>query len=254
MIDTHAHLFKSNYKENFEEVYKQATDNLDYVINVGWSVETSKHTIELSEQYEKLLPTVGIHPNDTADATEEDLKEIEAMLQNPKVVALGEIGLDYFREGYNKEKQHDFFVRQLELAREYDFPVIVHTRSEQAVKEAIEVLMNYKDLQVVVHSWTGNVEQTKQILEETNFLFSYNGIATFKNAPEIRETLEITPLDRFILETDAPWLSPEPLRGKTNTPANVEHVYRYVAEFKGIDFEAFEKQMDNNAKAFYRIK
>lgn len=254
MIDTHAHIFKNTYKEDFEKIIERITDDLDFVVNVAWSAESSKETIEIYSKYKNMLPTVGIHPNHANEITDQELKEIETLIQVKGVVALGEIGLDFFREGYNKERQHHAFRKQLEIARKHNKPVIIHTRSQEAIDETIEIIKDFKDVDLLVHSWTGTVNQTRELLKQENIIFSFNGISTFKNAPEIRELIKEIPINRFVLETDSPWLSPVPFRGKTNEPLHVKHVYEFIANFLEKDFKEFEKQIDKNAKSFYRIK
>lgn len=254
MIDTHAHVFKKSYEENFDEIVKNLTNDLEFIVNVGWSVESSKEALDIYSRHSNMLPAVGIHPNDSNNITDSQLEEIEQLVQTEGVVALGEIGLDFFREGYNKERQHHSFTKQLEIARRQNKPVIIHTRSQEAIDETIEIIDNFKDLNLLVHSWTGTVEQTHKLLENKNIMFSFNGISTFKNAPEIRELIKEIPMDRFVLETDSPWLAPVPFRGKTNEPSHVKHVYEFIANFLEVDFVEFEKQIDKNAKEFYRIK
>lgn len=254
MIDTHAHIFKDTYKEDFEKIIERITDDLDFVVNVAWSAESAKETIEIYSKYKNMLPTVGIHPNHANEVTDKEIKEIETLIQVKGVVALGEIGLDFFRDGYNKERQHYAFRKQLEIARKHNKPVIIHTRSQEAINETIEIIKDFKDVDLLVHSWTGTVNQTRELLKQKNIIFSFNGISTFKNAPEIRELIKEIPIDRFVLETDSPWLSPVPFRGKTNEPSHVKHVYEFIASFLEIDLKEFEKQIDKNARSFYRVK
>ena len=246
MIDTHAHILKRYYDEDLETIISKAFSKLDKIINIAFSKNSSKEVSEMSLNYDHMYNVVGIHPNDVKDVTDKDIEEIESMI-NSKTVAIGEIGLDYHYEGYDKEKQKEVFVKLIEVARKNNLPVVIHSR--EANEDTMEIIKEYKDVKFLFHSWSGNVGQTKMLNEWGNIWFSFNGIITFKNADNVRDALKVADRNKILLETDAPYLTPVPFRGKTNYPEYVQYVYEEVEKL----IELSEEQIDKNVKGFFGI-
>ena len=251
LIDAHAHLLKEQYGEDLNEMIKDTLDNLEYAINIGYDLKTSKEVIELNKQYPNLIPVIGYHPNDSNEFKPNiDLPPLEELI-NENVKAIGEIGLDYHYE-HNKTKQKVAFSSQLELARNHNLPAVIHTRD--SIEDTIVMLESFKDVKVLMHSWSGNQSQTLELLEShPNVYFSFSGVISFKNANEVRETIRLIPSDRLIIETDAPWLTPEPYRGKQNRPSYVKYVNQHAAKALGIAEEEMAKLTNENTKRFFNI-
>ena len=251
-IDTHVHLVKESYKDNLKQNINSALSELEFVINISYNKETSIEIFEQLDKIKNMYGAIGLHPSYCNNFTSKDLLIIKELLEkrNPKVIAIGEIGLDYFRE-HNLESQKKAFVEQIELAIDNNLPVIVHTRS--SIVDTLNIIKNYPSVKFLLHSWSGDVEQTNKALKMNNIYFSFNGIITFKSADSIRESLEIIPIEKVLIETDCPWLSPVPLRGKINIPENVKYVYEKISELKNIDLELLTIRIKENVTNFFNI-
>lgn len=250
IIDTHAHVLNESYKEDLHNVIKQMQENNTIAYNISYDLKSSKETLLLNEQYDFLIPVIGIHPNDTKGWNQSMLDELESLISD-KVAAIGEIGLDYHYEGYDKEEQAKAFVQQIELAGKYNLPIVVHTRD--SLEDCYEIVKNYPNQKFLFHSWSGDKELTKKYLDiSENVYFSYNGIITFKNAQLQQEIIKEIPLDKLMFETDCPWLSPTPFRGKTNYPWRTKEVLEYSAELLNISFDELNEININNANLFYK--
>ncbi len=247
MIDTHAHLL---YFENKDEIIKNMKeDNLSAIVNIGTTLEDSKQGIELANQYENIWTTVGLYPEYADTISNEDLIEFEKIAKNKKVVAIGEIGLDYHSEGFNAKKQKEIFVKQLKIADRLGLPFCIHCRS--SVDDLYEILKENKNLinhSGLMHCYSEGKDWIQKFLD-LNLYISFSGNITFKKND--RSFLKNIPLDRILVETDAPYLSPEPLRGRQNEPKNVNLVAKKIAETIEIDFDEFDKIVTKNAKNFY---
>ena len=242
MIDTHAHLLKKSYGEDLEEAIRIANQELDSIWNISWDLKTAIEVKKISETNKKIKPVIGIHPNHTHDDIS-DIDEIEKLIDE-NVIAIGEIGLDYYREGYNKEVQKEFFVKQIEIAVKHNLPVIIHSR--EANEDVLEIVLKYPGVKFLFHSWSGTPEQTLMLNELGNFYFSFNGVITFPTGTDKIETLKLVRKDRLLFETDAPWLTPVPFRGKVNRPEYVKYVYE---EAKKI-IEITDEEIASNAERF----
>ena len=227
------------------------------MICIGTDLATSKSGIELTQKYENMWATVGLHPNDNVDE-HFDIEEYRELLKQPKVVAVGEIGLDYYRTGKEEDqkKQKERFVQQLELAKEAGLPVVLHCRDGKsgstglAYPDMIEILKSYLGVMGVMHSCTASLDEAKQFLK-LEFYLGFNGIITFARMYD--EVVKFVPLDRILLETDAPYLTPEPYRGQRNEPAYVLEVAKKLAELKNISFEEVVEQTTKNCKQLFKI-
>jgi TatD DNase family protein len=238
LIDTHAHLDSPKFDNDRDEVITRALQaGIDTIVNIGFNRETIPSTMALAEQYPFIYAAIGWHPTDAADMKlEEDLAWIEQLCGHPKVVAIGEIGLDYFWDTSPKELQHTVFREQIRLARRLNKPIVIHNRD--AHEDIIRLLKEEKASEVggIMHCFSGSWETAKQCLD-LNFHISFGGPVTFKNARVPKEVLERVPLDRLLLETDAPYLTPHPHRGQRNESAYVRLVAETAAQIKGVSLE-----------------
>lgn len=253
MIDVHGHISDSAYeKSEIESVVQRAIDSgVTKMVCSSCDIASSLDAIELSKKFDNVYANVGMHPENVEVADEKSLAQIEELAKDKKVVAIGEIGLDYHWKDDNKELQKEIFVKQIEIANRVKKPIVVHSRD--AMGDTIEVLKNHlPNMCGILHCFGGSVESAK-ILAEMGFSFSIGGVVTFKNAKTIVEVVKSLPLDRIMLETDCPYLSPEPFRGKRNEPKNVVYVADKIAKIKGISIEEVAKISTENAKRLFGI-
>ena len=254
-IDAHCHLDDPKIKDRIEEVVNAFTnENVTKVVNVGCDLDTS---ILVKDQAEKFTPVyfaAGFHPMDVDKISEEGLLGIEKLLTHEKCVAVGEIGLDYYWTKENVERQKEYFVRQLEIAKAYKLPVNVHVRD--ATQDALIILKENKDKLTyggVMHCYAGSKETALELLK-LGLHFSFGGTLTFKNARNIPEVMAYLPEDRILSETDSPYLSPEPLRGRCNEPKNIPIIVQKMADIRGVEVEYLAERILKNAKTlFYKL-
>ncbi|WP_248929111.1 TatD family hydrolase [Paenibacillus hamazuiensis] len=254
LIDTHTHLNARQFDEDRQEVIERAIQNgISRIVNVGFNRETIPSSIQLAEQYEFIYSTVGWHPTDAVDMTEEDLAWIESLCSHPKVVAIGEIGLDYYWDTSPKDVQHRVFREQIRLARKVGKPIVIHNRD--AHQDIVKILQEEKASEVggVMHCFSGSWETAKQCLD-MNFYISFGGPITYKNAKQPKEVLAQVPMDRLLIETDAPYLTPHPFRGKRNETGYVRLVAEAAAEIKGIPLENLAHVTTVNAITLFGIR
>ena len=247
MIDTHAHLL--SFKDVDDIVSSMENDELEYIVNIGTTVKDSKKGIRLAEKYERVYTTVGIYPEFSLDVKEDDLKTIEEIAKHEKVVAIGEIGLDYHRPEHDKKSQRELFIRQLEIADRLGLPFCIHCRN--AADDVYEILLEHKHLinhGGLMHCYSEGKDYIQKFLS-LGLHISFSGAITFKKND--RSYLKDIPLDKILVETDAPYLSPEPFRGKENRPERVRVTAKRIADELKIDYREFEKQVSKNAKEFY---
>lgn len=244
MIDTHCHLEQKDY-ENLDEVIKKMDKNI--IIASGTDINSNKEILSLCPKYNNIYCTIGIHP-EFANITDEEMSNmllhLEQNLNNKYVVGIGEIGLDYHYEGFNKEKQIDLFIKQLDLARKYNKTVVIHSRD--AINDTFEILKNYKDLKKVIHCYSSSLEMAKRFIE-INCKLGIGGVLTFKNSDKIKEVVKNIDLSYLLLETDSPYLTPEPFRKYKNEPYNIIYVAKKISELKEIPLEIVLKQTTLNA-------
>lgn len=251
LVDTHTHIYGDKYNSDFFEVLKRTKEELEFIVSIGYDLESSKKSVELSNKYDFIYSTVGIHPVDIKEYNDEVEKELIAMVKNnTKVVAIGEIGLDYYWMEDPKEIQQDVFRKQLNISRETKLPVVIHTRD--ALEDTLKILSEYKDIGGILHCFPGSYDSVKSLLDR--YYVGIAGVVTFKNNKKTQEMVKQIPLDRVVIETDCPYLTPEPFRGQRNEPTYVKYVAEKIAEIKGISYEEVIKVTTENAKAIYNIK
>lgn len=253
IIDTHAHYDDEAFSEDREIVLQKLKQSgIDLVVNVGASMETSKNTVELCERHDFVYGAVGVHPNEVKDLTEDSIEQIKEYTKLPKIVAVGEIGLDYYWDEPEREIQKIWFSRQLDLAKEVSLPVIIHSRD--AARDTWDILNSteYRQVGGVIHCFSYGVEMARNYLGLGYFL-GIGGVVTFKNAKKLKEVVAYAPLDQLVLETDCPYLSPEPNRGKRNSSLNLPYVVAQIAELKQVSEEEVIRITNENAKRLYRL-
>ena len=251
LVDTHVHLNSHKFKDNVHDVIKRAVDNgVGIMIVVGYDQHTNELAIDLAERYDFLYATVGYHPTDAKNIREADFELLIEQLKHPKVVGIGECGLDFYWDKEHVEQQIKVFQRQIELSLELDKPLIIHMRD--AAEATYNVLSEYKGLKGIMHSYSGSAEMAPLFIE-LGLYISLSGPVTFKNGHKPKKVAEAVPLEHLLIETDAPYLSPHPFRGKTNEPARVKLVAEEIARLKNVPFEPVATITTNNAKALFQI-
>ncbi|MBQ8903660.1 MAG: TatD family hydrolase [Oscillospiraceae bacterium] len=250
VIDTHAHYddpaFDSDRDELLTEILNESVDKL---ITIGCSIEGSRNAIKIAEKFPSVYASVGIHPSDCMGSSDNYIDILREMSKNKNVVAIGEIGLDYHYDGYDKETQIDCFIKQLELAKELSLPVIIHSR--EATSDTMDILRKYKP-KGVVHCFSGSVETAREIIE-LGMMISFTGVLTFKNSRKAVEACSEIPMERIMLETDSPYMAPVPHRGKRNNSSYVLHVAEKVAEIKNMTIDEVITICNENAVRFFGL-
>jgi TatD DNase family protein len=252
-FDTHAHLNAEQYSEDLTEVIDRALETgVSNIVVVGFDRPTIERAMELIEQYHFMYASVGWHPVDAIDMTDEDLLWIEELSKHPKVVALGEMGLDYHWDKSPKDIQKEVFRKQIQLAKKVKLPIIIHNR--EATADIVEILKeeNAQEVGGIMHCFSGSPETAKECVD-MNFYISLGGPVTFKNAKKPKEVAEVIPMDRLLIETDCPYLAPHPFRGKRNEPGYVKLVAEQIAEIKGMSLEEVAEKTTANAKKLFGI-
>lgn len=248
-FDTHAHLFNSPLSDNLSDYLQQATEaGVRQILTVGTDLESSRHCVAMAHQHPQIFAAVGIHPNECAKAKDGDWEKICQMLSDPRVVALGETGLDRYWDDAPLELQQDYFQRHLDQSRSSGLPFIVHMRDCEAdIVQQLSREASNGPLNGVMHSFTGSLQTARQC-QDWGMYISFAGMVTFKNAAEIREVAREVRSDRILIETDCPYLTPHPHRGqRPNHPAMVIHTGQCVAECRGDSLPDFARQTTENA-------
>ena len=246
---------REGFSGDEEENEKIIVDNykIEKVVNVGASMASSQRTIDLTEKYNFIYGAIGVHPEETNALTEKDMEWLKKESQREKIIAIGEIGLDYYWESVPRELQKKWFDRQLELAKEVVLPVIIHSRD--AAKDTIDMLQSAnesKDMRGIIHCYSYSKEAARDYLN-MGFYFGIGGVVTFKNAKKVKETVEYVPLEQIVLETDCPYLAPTPHRGDRNSSLNLPYVIEEIAAIKGISVEKVAQTTYENACKIYGI-
>ena len=251
LIDTHCHLDFPEFDQNRDEVIDRAKKKGVYcAINVGSSIEGSRKSVELSRKYDYFYAAVGIHPHEADKIDNDALDVIRELAKEDKVVAIGEIGLDYFKHFSQPQNQLPLFLSQLKIAKELGLPLVIHTREAEA--DTLMILKEAMPVKVVVHCFSGDNDFLNECLN-LGFFISFTCNVTYKKAEGLREIVKLTPLDRLMLETDAPYLSPEGFRGKINEPMQISLLAEFIASLKGINPEDIAKSTTENAIGFFNL-
>ncbi len=248
MTDTHCHLNDPRFAEDLEEVVQRAVEWGVRRINVvGYDLPSSKRAVEIAGRFPEVWAVVGLHPYEAERYGEEDLSGIETLLAHPKVVAVGEIGLDYYRGPEDREAQRELFVRQIAIARAHALPVVLHVRD--AFEDVVSVISDFPDVPFLFHSFSGDEKDMGRVVSHQNWYVSFSGMLTFLS--HVRRAAAVSPKDRTLVETDAPYLAPVPKRGRRNEPAYVKFVLERLAEVWGMEREEAERLTDGNAGRFF---
>ncbi len=266
MIDTHCHLNFKAFEKDYDQVIKEAFEaGVDKIINVGTKIDSSQRAVELAEQYENLYAIVGVHPHhaDKIELGSKWINELERLARKPKVVAIGEIGMDYFKYQsngiVNQKAQKEIFEQQIELAYKLKLPLQIHNR--HAGKDIIDILLNHKSYLLnppgMFHCFSGNIEFLKKVLN-LGFYVGFDGNITYKGlAPgedtALSDLVKATPLERIVVETDSPYLPPEPHRGSRNLPQYAILVARFIADIKGVSVEELDKKTTDNTNTIFQL-
>ena len=253
LIDTHSHIDMDNFKGRFDEVLSTADEyGVKKIIIPAVEPSGFNRILELCEKYENIYGAAGVHPEEVNSYNEQTQELIQKMLKHPKIIAVGEIGLDYYWDKSQTDKQKEIFEKQILIAKKANKPVLVHDR--EAHLDTFEILKktNAKETGVVMHCFSGSPEFAQECIKE-GFYIALGGVVTFKNAKKVKEVAKLVPLDRLLLETDAPYMTPVPFRGKENQPAYVKFVAQEIANLRGISFEEVAEITSNNAEKLLRI-
>ena len=252
LFDTHAHFDDERFDADRDAMLEQMKDfGVTNITNIASSMASSRRSVELAEKYDFVYASVGVHPSETENLTETDMEELRRLAQHPKVRAIGEIGLDYhYPDDVAPDIQKKWFIRQLDLAQELNMPVIIHDRDSKG--DSLEILKKMKISNGVAHCFSGSAETAREIIK-LGMMISFTGVLTFKNARRAIEACAAVPTDRLMIETDCPYMAPEPHRGERNHSGYVRYVAEKMAEIKGISYEEMVDITDRNAKRFFGI-
>ena len=252
IFDTHAHYDSGAFNaDRFEILASMPEKNVGLIVDPGCDLESSRDAIALAEKYDFVYAAVGWHPEDIDKLTEERFAELVKLTGHPKCVAVGEIGLDYYWDAEHKGEQKALFIRQIELALRLNKPIIVHDR--EAHGDCFDIVCRYPELRGVFHCYSGSAEMAAELLKRGWYL-GFDGPITYKNARKAIEVLEMCPLDRIVIETDSPYLTPVPNRGKRNDSSNLKYVIEKIAEVKGASPREIERATFENGKKLYALE
>lgn len=253
MIDSHTHYDDEAFDQDREELLSAVFESeIRKIINIGASMQSCRTTLDLTEKYEHIYAALGVHPSDTAKLTEEDMKWIAEKSRLSKVVAIGEIGLDYYWDTPDRETQKKWFRRQLALAKEVKLPVVIHSRDAAADTISMMKECGADTIPGVIHCYSYTKESAREFLD-MGYSFGIGGVLTFKNAKKLKEAVAYMPMDRILLETDCPYLAPEPNRGKRNSSLNLPYVVQVMAQIKGISEEEVIRITSENTERLFHI-
>ncbi len=252
IFDTHAHYDSGAFSADRFDILASMPDNgVGLIVDPGCDLESSRQAVELAERFSFVYAAVGWHPEDIDKLTPDGMRELERLAEHPKCVAIGEIGLDYYWDAGHKQEQKELFCRQIELALRLDKPIIVHDR--EAHGDSLETVCRYPELRGVFHCFSGSTEMAAELLKRGWYL-GFDGPITYKNARKAIEVLEMCPLDRIVIETDSPYLTPVPNRGKRNDSTQLRHVTARIAEVKGMSAEEIEHLTLENGRRLFGLE
>lgn len=253
IFETHAHYDDRAFWEDQDSLLKKMNEKgIEYIVNIGCSMDSSRMITEFVKKYDFLYGTVGVHPDDVNHLTEEDMGELEALSQKDKILAIGEIGLDYHYDDIEKDVQKKWFVRQLDIAKQQKLPVVIHSRD--AAKDTLDIMKAEYDGSRggIIHCFSYGVEMAKEYLNRGYYL-GIGGVVTFKNGKKLKEVVEYAPLNQLVLETDSPYLAPVPFRGKRNCSLYLTYVAEEIAGIKQVSVEEVCETTFNNARRLYKL-
>lgn len=253
IFESHAHYDSRKFEEDREELLSSMQENgIGTIMNVGATWKSVTTVIELAEQYPFMYAALGLHPDEVGDLDDEKFEFLKSQCNHEKVVAIGEIGLDYYWDNESHDVQKKWFIRQLDLARELDLPVIIHSRD--AAEDTLKIMKEHaKGLRGVIHCFSYSKELAEEYVK-MGFYIGVGGVVTFKNGKKLKEVVEAIPLERILLETDCPYLAPEPHRGKRNSSLYIPHIAQEIADLRGITYEEVVAQTEQNAKMLFGIQ
>jgi len=253
LVDTHAHLQWTSFDKDREKVMIRAREaHVNRIVNVGFDVDGSVEGVKLAEQHEGLYAAVGIHPHNAIQLDQKVLNKLRELSENPKVVAIGEIGLDYYRDLSPREAQKKAFEAQLFLAEELELPVVIHDR--EAYRDVLEIISRFKGkIKGIMHCFSGSKDMAEQCIK-LGFLVSFAGNVTYPNAHNLHQIAEWIDLRKALLETDSPWLPPQEMRGKRNEPSFLPLTAKKIANLKGICLDELAETTTKNAEAIFKLK
>ena len=251
LIDTHCHLNDEQYDADVAEVIERAhSAGVLWLVNIGYDVDSSRKAIGQASLHPSVKATVGIHPHDAKTATKSALAKLRELAAREEVIAFGEIGLDYYYDNSPRDIQREAFRQQMELAKSLKLPVVIHSRD--ATKDTLEILREYAPLQGIMHCFSGSFE-TAQICMDLGMYMAFGGAITFKNANRLREVVAKVPWEWIVVETDCPYLTPEPFRGRRNEPAHLQHIVGTLAQVKGVSPADTARITTDNARAAFGL-
>ena len=252
IFETHAHYDDEQFDLDREELLSSMPEQgVGTIVNVSATYESCRRVVDLVQKYPFMYAAVGIHPDEVGSLNEERFQQMKELCGREKVVAVGEIGLDYYWDNESHDVQKEWFVRQLDLARELNLPVLIHSR--EAAADTMEIMKEHgQGLRGVIHCYSYSKEQAKEYVK-MGYYIGVGGVVTFKNARKLKETVEEIPLTSIVLETDCPYLAPVPFRGKRNNSSYIKYVAEEIAEIKGISYEAVVEQTEKNARDLYNL-
>ncbi len=253
LFDTHAHILDDQFNDDRDQVIRNIYDNMALVVNIGCNLEDCPRTVALAEQHDKLYAAVGLHPEDVKTYTPEGWDMICRLAEHPKVVGIGETGLDYYWDTSTKDAQKVLFEQHIDLAKQLHKPLVIHDR--EAHGDTLEILKrtNAKEAGGILHAFSGSVEMALEVIK-MGFYIGLGGPVTFKNARKAVEVAQAIPLDYLVIETDCPYMAPVPFRGKRNEPMLVQHTAAKIAELRGISVEELIEATYQNGKRVYGIE
>ena len=254
IFDTHAHYTDGHYDEDRDELLRSmAGQGVGQIVEIGASVQSTKDAVALAEKYDFIYAAVGVHPEDIARLTEEDMNWLADLTKQERVVAVGEIGLDYHYDEPARDIQKKWFIRQLQVAAQTGMPVVIHSR--EAAKDTFDIMEEHCAWENggVIHCFSYSAEMAEKYLQK-GFYLGIGGVVTFKNSKKLKEVVEVAPIEQIVLETDAPYLAPVPFRGKRNESSYLSYVVDTVAELKQMNQEEVIRVTEENARKLYRLQ
>lgn len=253
LIDSHVHLDKEQFDLDREYLIKNLKNNgIESVVNIGADLKSSIRSVELAKEYENIYATVGVHPHSAKELTDHMLKKLEDLTKEEKVVAIGEIGLDYHYDNSPRDVQRQWFKKQIKLAKKLDMPIVVHSR--EADEDTLKILKEEKEnLRGVIHCFSSDRKMMKEYID-LGFYIALGGPVTFKKTDELKEVAKIVPIEKLLVETDAPYLAPHPYRGKRNEPIFVKQTAQLIAKLKGMTIEDLTLQTNKNTRAVFHME